>query len=186
MYIKDQSVDISINYKVYEEILNNIRFKAPVEIGVEVAVYMLLFGLLEGMNLAVLDVNSMWRKKAKVYSINSDKEAGFEAVPDLVIVSNEFSFQKENPKNLTYGFVEVKALSEQYSETNEIKSHKKNTNHLIWTDGLEWHYFNQNDQTQNWTIDLKISVDTDDTIIIDEKKYAELLNKLSKIDWENQ
>ena len=184
MYIKDQSVDISINYKVYEEILNNIRCKAPVEIGVEVAVYMLLFGLLENTNHTVVDVNSMWRKKAKVYSINSDKEAGFEAVPDLVIVSNKFSFQKKNSKNLTYGFVEVKALSEQYSETKEIESHMKNTNHLIWTNGLEWHYFNQNDQTQNWKVDLTSSIDKEGTIIINETKYAELLNELSNIGWE--
>lgn len=182
MYI-DSHVDISINNSKYEEIINAIKYKAPVEIGVEVAVYMLLFGLLENTNLVIVDVNSMWKSKAAVYS-NANEQSKLGAVPDLVIVNKDFEYRKKDRANTAYGFIEVKSLQKKYSDqTKEMKSHLNNTNHLIWTNGIEWRYINQKRPQENWEVHLE-SDTIGEKACIDELKFSELLYRLKKIEWD--
>ncbi len=181
---KEARIDISIDSVKYEQILNNICFKAPVEIGVEIAVYMILFGLLEDTNMVVVDVNTMWRSKAGVYSNASDKNA-LGAVPDLVIVNKSFDFRGSND-NRAYGFIEVKSLAcTDAKEDNEMKSHKNNTNNLLWTNGVIWKYYSALASEKNWHIDLRSEKMKDNSIHIDSLKYGELLYKLKQIEWEN-
>ena len=97
---------------------------------------MLLFGLLEDTNLVVMDVNSMWKSKAVIYSDAMDKR-DFAAVPDLVIVDKSFDYFKDTSEGYSYGFIEIKSLAcTDIKETGEIESHKKNTNNFIWTNGV--------------------------------------------------
>lgn len=181
----DAHVSISIDSKKYEQIINNIKDKAPVEMGVEVVVYMLLFGLLEGSNLVVLDVNSMWKSKAKNYS-NAEDIRDFGAVPDLVIVDKAFKFSEDESNKKSYGFIEIKSLAcTDIKETGEIESHRKNTNNFIWTNGVIWHYFNQLHPDKNWSVDLKSNINNS-RIDIDGLKFIELLYRLRSIEWENK
>lgn len=182
MYIK-QHINISIDSVKYEQILNNVLFKAPIEIGVEIAVYMILFGLFEDTNKIVLDVNTMWKSKAKRYSNTSDN-VEFGAVPDLVIVDKSFSYS-EHTNNKSYGFVEIKSLAcSKIKDDGEIESHKNNTNNFIWTNGQIWHYFNKSNPERNWSIDLRDKT-SDNLIHINNLKYGELLYNLKNIEWEN-
>lgn len=191
MYVKPR-IDISIDSRAYENIINNVQLKAPLEIGVEIAVYMLLFGLLDGTEFEIVDVNSMWLKFAKVYSNSKDKDRIFKAVPDLVIVGKDFIYDNDNNKNdnnkkednHAFGFVEVKSMAtNDIKDTDEIRSHKSNTNHVIWTNGLKWYYYNMVSCEQNWDINLSLDKNNSDKIQIDERKYGELLYHLNEIDW---
>lgn len=181
---KESQINIVIKSSVYEKILNNILTKASVEIGVEIAVYMVLFGLTEGSDYVVADVNSMWKSKAKIYSNLDDKDE-FGAVPDLVIVNKDFKFSSNNVGEIkgANGFVEIKSLATNYKETGEILSHKNNTIHFIWTNGLKWFYFNSVDSHKNWSIDLETEEKSNDSIKIDGLKFNELLYRMNNIDW---
>ena len=177
---KESQIDIAINRSVYERILNNIRTKAPVEIGVEVAVYMIMFGLIEDTNYIVADVNSMWKSTANVYSISEDTK-NFGAVPDLVIVRKDFNFggnDKDDIKGAN-GFIEVKSLATNYNETAEITSHKNNTHHFIWTNGIDWIYFHNLKEIWN----IKLGENKSGSVLIDGLKFNELLYRLNSIDW---
>ena len=181
MYIESH-IDISIDSIKYEQILNNVLFKAPIEIGVEIAVYMVLFGLLENTDMVVCDVNTMWKSKAEKYSNNKDEELG--AVPDLVIVDKSFSYSKPSRDSSAYGFVEVKSLAcTDIKEDGEIKSHKIHTNNFLWTNGKIWHYVNNLKPEKNWDVDLCIPRVEDGSIHIDSLQYSELLYRLKNIDW---
>lgn len=184
MYVESH-IDISIDSAKYEQMLNNITFKAPLEIGVEVAVYMVLFGLLENTDMVVMDIDTMQKKQAKVYSNNKNEALG--AVPDLVIVDKSFSYKNPSQDSSAYALIEIKNLKETDIKENkeEIISHKKNTNNFIWTNGKVWHYFNKLQPIKNWDIDLCSKETTDDSISIDSFKYAELLYRLKNIDWKS-
>lgn len=183
MYVKPR-IDISIDSEAYEHIINNVKLKAPLEIGIEIAVYMLLFGLIEKSEVEVVDVNSMWRQYAKIYSNSEEKETKFGAVPDLVIADKDFDYNDKSIENHAYGFIEVKSLAiNDIKYTDEIISHMANTNHFIWTNGLIWHYYNKSHQDKNWDIDVKLRNTNNNRIFIDERKFGELLYHLAKIDW---
>lgn len=184
MYIKPR-IDISIDCSAYEHIINNVKLKAPLEIGVETAIYMLMFGLLSESEFEIVDVNTMWLGSAKVYSNAKDKDNLFRAVPDLVIVGKDFDYSNTKDENHALGFVEVKSIAtNDIKDTDEIKSHKLNTNHLIWTNGLKWYYYNMVSQERNWFIDLATNKkDGSGRVQIDERKYGELLYYLNEIDW---
>jgi hypothetical protein len=181
---KTSQIDIVINNSVYERILNNILTKAPVEIGVEVAVYMVLFGLLEGSDYIVADVNSMWRSKAYVYSDLDDKDK-FGAVPDLVILHKDFKFGSNNNGDIKGAncFIEIKSLASKFKETDEIKSHRENMTNFIWTNGLEWFYFNSADLQKDWSIKIGVIEKSNGLIKIDGLKFNELLYRINSIDW---
>ena len=73
-------------------------------------------------------------------------------------------------------------------DTGEMESHKANTNHLIWTNGLKWYYFNRVSQEAMekpaWSVDLAADKKGDNgRIRIDERKYGELLYRLNQINW---
>ena len=91
MYIKPR-IDISIDCRAYEHIINSVKLKAPLEIGVETAVYMLMFGLLAESEFEIVDVNTMWLKFAKVYSNAKDKDTLFFFFSYLVIVEKDFDY----------------------------------------------------------------------------------------------
>lgn len=189
MYTKPR-VDVSIDCGTYEHMINNVRFKAPLEIGVEIAVFMLLFGLLEESEFEVVDVNTMWKTYAKGYAAPKDGGIHFGAVPDLVIVEKDFVYDNRPNDNHAVGFVEVKSIAtnDMKLDTGEMESHKANTNHLIWTNGLKWYYFNRFSQEAMekpaWSVDLAADKKGDNgRIRIDERKYGELLYRLNQINW---
>ena len=178
------SIKISIDSTVYEQMINNVLNKAPLEIGVEVLVYMLLYGLTENTEYIVADINSMKRKYAKQYAaleIDS-KESKFGAVPDLVVLNNSFVYASASEKKqCALGFVEIKNLKEKLNiQDGEIQSHMKNARHFIWTNGKTWHYFLGG--KEEWSIEL-CDKSRSKTILIDEVKFDELLYRLSNINW---
>lgn len=54
-----------MNCTYYEEKLNNVIVKCPIEFGVEILVYNLLDYTMDSSSLALIDINSIWGKKDK-------------------------------------------------------------------------------------------------------------------------
>ena len=170
---------IRLDADAYETILNNVYTKAPLEIGVEIAVFMLLYGKLH-QYYDVADVNTMWRRYAAAYVDASDE---LTAVPDLVILDKAFRFTEGN--GTAYGFVEVKNLAaRQNGETEEMKSHRNNANHVIWTNGLIWTYYQFG--SEQWSMDLTGPCEQKGRIRIDPWRFCLLLEKLDQIPWKTK
>lgn len=179
---KITKIDITIDANTYAEIINGVLRKAPLEIGVEIAVYMLLYGTINKEEYSVVDVNSMKKKQAKVL-VKDDVEE-ISKVPDLVIVDKDFMYNAgvKNTNNSAgaYGIIEVKGLSVKYSK-NEYDIQKENANNFIWTNGIKW-YFDGEDKP---SIDLSDGPDQDGKYKIKESEFEKLLVKLKNIKWGN-
>lgn len=188
--INKDRVEFCIDAEAYKQILNNILMKTPLrENGVEVAVYMLLYGILDKTNYCVLDVSPFTQEQSWIYLKREAKNESpiADKTPDLVIVGKEFKYSnaelcKDN-RSGAYCFVEIKNLAViEYAKEVEIQ--KDNTDHYIWTNGLKWVYRYKNK--------TEVIADFGDyknksTIVYTEDyeiKFAELLNKLNSIEWE--
>ncbi len=178
--LNNSSVNISMNAKSYEDIINNVLYKAPLEIGVEIAVYMLLYGIIDKEKYAVMDVNSMKKKKFIVYA-NAGEDIS--KVPDLVIVNNVFKYNhgehSDSNNDGAYGIIEVKGLAIEYSE-KEYEAQKGKANHFIWTNGISW-FFDGSDESI-----VLAKKSNSGKYCIKEDKFKELLERIYKIDWETE
>lgn len=188
-------VEFCIDAEAYEEIINNIRFKAPLEAGVEVAVFMLLYGILDINKYDLMDVSTMTKSNFLVYLLEGSKESAqlnpktkkkeADKTTDLVITGKGFRYNSGvvNEDNITgaYAFIEVKKLA-----TKEIKTEwdiqKKNINHFIWTNGIKWIFCHKNKEPQ--TLDLDKRKRFPKQYYVDKDKFKELLTMLSSIEWE--
>lgn len=174
------SVSITINAQAYEDIINSILYQAPLEIGVEIAVYMLLYGIIDRDNYSVIDINSMQKKKAKVYSKMIVDEIS--KVPDIVIVDKQFEYNQgeinDNNNLGAYGIIEIKGLCVNYSK-EEYEAQKENAKHFIWTNGISWVF----DGNEDKTIVLSANTDENGNYKIDNSEFKKLIIELKQLEW---
>ena len=124
-----------MDYKYYKRKINDVIMKSPIEAGVEILVYNLLDESIDMNEYALIDINRIWKKQDSRLST----EAG---VSDIAIVSPDFVFEKNVGE--VYGFVEVKAAGVSLRDTNQILGQMKAVHHFIYTNGIVWrYYFNQ-------------------------------------------
>ena len=81
----EHNISIAINSSYYENQINKIISKAPIEVGVEILVYMLLDGIVSSKGLSLVDVSSMSKDRAKPFGVKS-------AVPDMAVVAESFNY----------------------------------------------------------------------------------------------
>ena len=119
-----------MDYRYYEEKLNDIITKSPIEIGVEILVYNLLEECIDKEKYSIIDISTIIK--------SSDKRLVTDGgVPDIAVVSKDFKF-KETDSGIVYGFVEVKAPGISLRETDQISGHLAKARILIYTNGIEW------------------------------------------------
>ena len=167
----------------YEEMLNDVRSKAPLEAGVQTVVFWLLHELLSE-NYAVVDVHSMGLEQARHNYATSNKQK-LASVPDIVIVDKQFQYRniKDSSTNSgdTYGFVEVKYLATPSNpDTDQMQSYFTCTKHVIWTNGVKWEYYCE--KKHIWTVDLCPNK-CEGNLSIAQEEYDELLKKIGSIKW---
>lgn len=168
-----------MDYKYYEKKINDIILKCPIEAGVEILVYNLLDSILISEELSLVDINRL-RK-------NRDERLMTDAgIPDIAILSNDFMYNTDIGK--VYGFIEVKATNIALSETEQIYGQKKGTCHYLYTNGLVWKYFK--DEECEWEHSLAYSegkkcekMTIFQPVSINKGDFKELKNRLNKIDW---
>lgn len=185
--VSEAHVDISVDSNEYERLINTVKSKAPVEIGIEVVVYMLLYGVMENSRYEVIDVNSMRKIQASIYSKLPNKDK-IDIVPDLAIVDKEFNYNDEKSQEYACGFVEIKYLNVSNNiESEAVKTHKRSTNKLIWTNGLDWYYYDMMNDEKSWNVSIQSMghLESKEHIYIDRLHFQELLVRLEEIEWGN-
>lgn len=180
----NHEISITITSSYYENQINKIISKAPIEAGVEILVYMLLDGMVSSKGLSLVDVSSMSKDRAKPFGVE-------DAVPDIAVVSPDFDYSEKNQcyKSQVFGYVEVKGTFRKAdSNPTERTAHIKAIDHVLCTNGLVWMYFDK-DEEACWSV--KLDKQERNTLrkskfSIDEDKFEELLKKLYSIDWERR
>lgn len=168
-----------MNCTYYEEKLNNVIVKCPIEFGVEILVYNLLDYTMDSSSLALIDINSIWGKKDKRLEVNG-------VVPDIAVLSNDFIFGTNC--GVPYGFIEAKSTSNKLYKTKQIIKEKGGTKHFIYTNGLTWMYFQNG--VMKWEITIACLDEHDckfitepKTVSVDSDRFDLLIDKLRKINW---
>lgn len=168
-----------MNYKYYEQKINDIIIKCPIEAGVEILVYNVLDDIVEEKKLSLIDVNRI--RKSQDNRLTT--EAG---VPDMAVVSKDFEFGNLD-KGQVFGLIEVKATSAVLKKTEQVEGQKDQIGHYIYTNGLVWQYYEKNKDNPKWIKYLTKSeiesVNSANHVAIDEEKFSDLLKVLEHIDW---
>ncbi len=168
-----------MDFKYYERKLNDIIMMCPIEAGVEILVYTLLDSLLDSERFSLIDINRLHKE--------SDSRLTTEAgVSDIAVVSRDFRYNSD--KGSVYGFVEVKANSQPLVETEQIDGQKSDIRHYLYTNGLSWRYYVDEqlkaDICLAYCEDKKCDcISIAKMIDIDKKKFDELKTMLNEINW---
>lgn len=191
-------VEYSIDAESYEKIVNNIRYMAPLEIGVEVAVYMLMYGVIDHKKYCILDTNTMTKRNAVVFanehgknkvenefSNGVKKKNEVDKTADFAIVGKDFEYNdgvvNKNNKSGAYGLIEVKYFSIKNSD-KEYTVQRDYTNHFVWTNGLQWKYCNHKNETVEF--DLIKTKRVIGPYKIQKDEFNRLITFLGDINWE--
>lgn len=165
-----------MDYKHYEQKINDVINKCPIEAGIEILVYNVLDNIIESKDLSLVDINRIWKNKDKRLTTDG-------GVPDIAVLSRDFMFGTDT--GFAYGFIEVKATNRCLSETEQIEGHKSSEKNYVYTNGLVWRYYRNKEL--KWELSLEKSgcksIVYAQTISIAEEKFKELLDKLSEINW---
>lgn len=164
-----------MDYKYYEQKINDVIVKCPIEAGIEILVYNLLDKNINRDEYSLVDINRI--RKGRDNRLSTD--AG---ISDIAILSPNFVFKKEDIGRV-YGFVEVKATSSSLENETQILGQMSNVSHCIYTNGILWKYYcNQN---LKWAKNLSIE-NVPSSILeikIAEKEFKELEEKIKEIQW---
>ncbi len=122
-----------MNFKQYNQLLNNIQKQAPLESGVQALVYMLLVDVFDNSDRNVLIIDNM-SKKSQYLSL-----AG---ISDIAIVKKDFVYDAESRENDGIEFcIEVKATNENLAKYDlqylyQVLTYGKG----IITNGFTWRF----------------------------------------------
>lgn len=161
-----------MNYLEYQEKINNIIEKAPIEAGIEILVYNFLEEFLKFNDEYVLvSINRMQKKSDSRFTT----EGG---ISDLAIVSKDFKYN-EAQCGKVYAFVEVKTAGESLNNnSNQVEGQIESIKHLFYTNGFVWEYYHN--QERQWKINI-MDEEYDYSIAkahINKDKYLELVYEL--------
>ncbi len=164
-----------MNYKYYQEKIKDIVSKAPIEIGVEILVYMLLDEIVVNKELSLVAIDSMHKKNRYL------SEGGFS---DLAIVSKNFSFDNINLGKCV-GVVETKYVTEDLSNhMPQIIGQLISFRNVIATNGIVWKFYDidkfLDEKCEN---EIEAAAHSEEIASISDllKQYSELTNKRTEI-----
>lgn len=168
-----------MDYKYYENKINDIIIKCPIEAGVEILVYNVLDNIIERKGLALVDINRLWKDRDERLTTDG-------GVSDIAVLSKDFRYRTNEGQ--VYGFIEVKATNNSLYETPQIEGQKSKYSHYIYTNGLVWKYYKDGKLT--WEVVLAHFKNEEcremnefQLISINETSFTILMDKLNDIKW---
>ena len=165
-----------MNCKYYEQKINDVIVKCPIEAGIEILVYNLLDKNIDREVYSLVDINRIWKKVDSRLST----EAG---IPDIAILSPDFVFKQEDIGKV-YGFVEVKAAHVSLREIDQVSGQMSNVTHYIYTNGIVWKYYRNKELIWEKNLSINKISYSSSKIEIHEKKFKELEKEIKKIQWD--
>lgn len=169
-------MQLTSSFENYKEEIELIQSQNRVECDLYSIIAHIVRNSKEGINISIRDVSV--RRKTD-FSIKYRGGSGF---PDFVIREREKS---NNAKIL--GAIEIKYLTEDMklgSHSKQLSNHIDFYKRVIYTNGLEWKFYNKNQPDNNWSIFLGKIV-KDKIAWEKQEQWNELLEKLDKIEWKN-
>lgn len=167
-----------MNYQYYEHKINDVIMKCPIEAGIEILVYNVLDYILESKEVSLVDINRLWKDRDQRLTTDA-------GVSDIAVLSKDFKYMTDIGH--VYGLVEVKATNNSLSETEQIQGQRDATKHYLYTNGLYWKYFENNESDPKWKKTLSKSdikyLNRAISVSIDENKFLDLLKALDAIEW---
>lgn len=174
-------MSLANNFVEYKEEINLILAQNTVEVELYSIIACVIRERENSVNISLRDVST--RRKTD-FSSMFKSGSGF---PDFVVLSKNFDKYKPDEKEIL-GAIEAKGVStDPLVKSDQLRYHIKYFKNVIYTNGLEWQFYKSdgeaNNESPEWIIVLGkingeiISWETDD------KKWKELLNKISAIEW---
>lgn len=170
-------------YDCFKDYREEIELSCVQNHGIELELYSIIASIIREycVDISLRDVSA--RKRIKNDSLSLEGEAGF---PDFVVLNRS----KENPVRL--GCIEAKNTYEIYDDHNsQISKHLSSFRKVLYTNGLEWRFLDQEDESNNWQVVLgyrsgesltqrkKNSINWNQ-----EDSWNELITLINKLRWE--
>lgn len=137
-----------MDYTTYNEILESIENKAPLESGVQALIYMLIFEKIKDKNCDVVIIDKM--QKNSVFM-------SYGAISDLAIVDKGFNYYTSDRTKIKM-CIEVKATYESINNKKnkeQVKEQLLTYKKAIITNGKEWAFYELD--TSFYTFDKSIN-----------------------------
>ncbi|MCC8015562.1 MAG: hypothetical protein LIO87_10270 [Eubacterium sp.] len=122
-----------MDYLYYQQKINDVIIKCPIETGIEILVYNLLDKYIDTENYALVAIDRVWKKQDSRLLTKG-------GISDIAILSTDFIFKAKDSGHV-YGFIEVKSAGTSLYDTLQIDGQKEDHNHLIYTNGIVWKYY---------------------------------------------
>lgn len=161
-------------FKEYREEMELIETQNKVECDLYSIIVYLIRETQRNRGVSVRDVSA---RRSTTFSNIFKGCAGF---PDFVIRTRE-----KNNNARILGAVEVKYLAidlDNIKNLRQLHGHVSKYKKVVYTNGLEWSFYNKNEMNPEWSICLG-RYDNGKIVWFEEPKWEELLKLLSKIDW---
>lgn len=181
-----------MDFKTFISRLEEVRYVGRLENGYSHIIYEVMYEHVLNATYMLVDVSSMKRwctnkTTGEKKAINTELLGeNLCAVPDFVITNRpDFATLKKEDilKEIRpLGCIEVKfkdvdVKAARLTDIGERKGYLSTYKHVIYTNGWKWSYFNGGEKVL-WQVDFN------DKEQRNESMYADLLEKLSQIEWE--
>ena len=164
-----------MDYLRYQRKINDVITKCPIEAGIEILVYNLVDECLNIDDYTLVDINRIWKNQDSRLSTKG-------GIPDIAVLSPDFIFKNENSGEV-YGFIEVKSAGTSLSDTSQIQGQMKKVNHYIYTNGIVWKYYCNEEKKWEKNLGKDKMPYSISKITVDEKVFKELVKELRTIKW---
>ena len=171
-----------MEFETFISRLEEVRDVARIENGYSHIVYNIMYEHVLNSDYMLVDV-STYKRKSKGKPINVELLGkNLCAVPDFVITKKTKLWEEIEKNRL--GCIEVKFNKSDldgarlYNEGNKKGYLETYNNHVIYTNGWIWKYYDGSDETRWWTVDFAQEEQRNAV------RYSELIEKLKEIKWE--
>lgn len=166
-----------MDYKKYEEKIEDVLNKAPLENGIEILAYNILDECIDSKKYSVIDINRAWKEKDSRY----DTEGG---IPDILVVTKDFWYKHETAGKLIC-VVEVKygPNKELVEDKEQLIGQMKKTKHYILTNGSKWIHYEKEKKVETFEL-CKINGKEKLECTVNKTEFEELKDYIKKIKWE--
>lgn len=171
-------MSLSRSFKEYKE---EIELSCIQNRGVEIELYSIIACIIResipGRNISVRDVSNRRSSNSYAYINNYKSDSGF---PDFIILERKKDFNVR-----VLGCIEVKMPSISLNLDNcQIKAHRRRFNKVLYTNGIEWIYFEKENKV--FDVSLGKMIDKNKLKIEweqEENTWNKLLKKIDEIKW---
>lgn len=165
-------MSLANNFDEYQDEIELVQAQNRVECDLYSIIAQIIRESVQGENISLRDVSV---RRGTKFSRHFRGCYGF---PDFVIRTREKS---NNAQNL--GAVEAKYVTEDLEKyLKQLEGHIEFYKRVIYTNGLEWRFYNKNNYEKNWKITLgQMTNNIFEWESV--KQWEELLTKLNNIVW---